>query len=84
MARDLSQQAVLAEKLCRITNGGEWEPRALGDVQQGMLAIREIQNPKPRVNFYANRVPAGAAVEVSLAKLGLAAWILVQIGPVVF
>ncbi len=75
----IGQQAVLAKKVRGVTNGREWQPGALGNVQQRVLAIREIQDPKTRVDFCANRLPAGAAVQVSLAQLGLAAWILVQI-----
>ena len=72
MAATLNQQALLAKEFRRIMNGGKRQPRALRNVQERMVPIREIQDPKPSVDLSVNRIPAGAAVQISLAKLGLA------------
>ena len=65
-------------------NGSKWQAGALGDVKQRMLAIGQIQDPKTGVNLLVDRITAGAAIQISLAELGLAAEILVAIRPVVF
>lgn len=60
------------KKFGGLQNGGEGQVGALGDVEQRVLAVGEIQNPKARVDFVGGRGAAGGAIEAAATKLRFA------------
>ena len=78
-ARPLSHRAELRSFVDR----GKRKSGSLRDVQQRMVAIGEIQHPKPRVDLLSNCLAAARPVKVSLSKLRLTVWPQVAVATIV-
>ena len=60
------------KKFGGLQDGGEGQAGALGDVEQRVLAVGKIQNPKARVDFGCRRGPAGGPIEAAATELRFA------------
>src|ERR1700722_14268364 len=67
-----------------VINLREWQPRPLGNVQQGVFPVSKVQNPEPRVDLSSNRLTTGRATQGPLAQLGLTKRAEIAIAAVVF
>ena len=74
------EQFVLLERLRRLTNGLEREPGALGDREQVVRAVREVQHPQ--VGGLGVRAVGDALVEAASPELRLPVGREVPVAPV--
>jgi hypothetical protein len=81
---DESEQAVLAQQIRRIAYGREWDAGSLGDVQERVPPIGEVQHPETGRDLDPGRLTARGAVEVSPSQLRFTERGLVAIPPIVF
>src|SRR5581483_1871960 len=78
--RELLQQAGGLQQVCGAANGPEVSPGASRDVEQGVLTIRQVQDPEQgQLVHPALGEPAHGTIETTLAELRLSLWAQIQV-----